>query len=58
MSIPDWLVVSVTLHYLVIGILYARAQGSLLFLGLYFCYAAANVFLILIAMQAARIGRG
>lgn len=51
MSIPDYLVISVTLHYLVIGILYARAQGSALFLGLYFCYAAANVFLILIALK-------
>lgn len=53
MSLPDWLVVSVMLHYIVIGILYA--PQSYLLLGLYWCYAAANIFLILMAQ---RIGRG
>ncbi len=53
MSIADWLVVSVTAHYLLIGILYAREQGPLLF-GLYAFYACANVCLILIAQALRR----
>ena len=55
MSFADWLVVSVLLHYVVIGGLYAHQQHSALFLGLYWSYALANVFLILIAMQAAKV---
>lgn len=42
-------------HYVVIGGLYFHEQRSLLLLGLYWCYAGANVFLILIAQQAAKL---
>lgn len=49
MSLADWLVVSVTVHYVLIGVLYASQQGQPLLLGLYGSYALANVFLILIA---------
>lgn len=52
MSLADWLVVSVMLHYIAIGVLYYVQQGQLLLLGLYGCYAAANVFLILLAQKA------
>jgi len=54
LSLADWLVVSVMAHYIVIGILYASQQNQPLLLGLYGCYAAANVFLILIAQAVAR----
>jgi hypothetical protein len=57
MTLADWLVVSVMAHYVLIGWLYYQAQGSLLLLGLYWCYAGANVFLILLA-QKERSGRG
>ena len=50
LSLADWLVVSVLIHYVIIGVLYWQQQGSVLFLGLYLCYACANVFLIAIAM--------
>jgi hypothetical protein len=50
-SLADWLVVSVTIHYVLIGILYAIQQGQPLLLGLYGMYAGANVFLILIAQK-------
>lgn len=56
MSLADWLVVSVTLHYLVIGALYAWQQGQPLLFGLYACYSCANVFLILLAQKVS--GRG
>lgn len=52
MSLADWLVVSVTAHYVVIGALYAWQQGQPLLFGLYGCYAAANCFLILLAQRA------
>jgi hypothetical protein len=54
MSIADWLVASVTAHYLVIGILYAVQQRQPLLFGLYAAYATANVFLILLSMKLAR----
>ena len=54
MSLADWLVVSVTFHYVLIGALYAVQQGQPLMLGLYGCYAAANGFLILIAQAMRR----
>ena len=50
LSLADWLVVSVLIHYVIIGVLYWQQQGSVLCLGLYLCYACANVFLIAIAM--------
>lgn len=49
MSLADYLVVSVMVHYVVIGVLYAYQQSQPLFLGLYGAYAVANVFLILLA---------
>lgn len=58
MSLADWLVVSVMVHYGVIGWLYYAQSGSPLFLGLYWCYSGANVFLILLAQQAARKALG
>lgn len=42
------------LHYIAIGILYAVQQGQILLLGLYGCYAAVNVFLILLAQRVGR----
>ena len=54
MSLADWLVVSVTFHYVLIGILYAVQQGQPLMLGLYGSYALANCFLILIAQALRR----
>jgi hypothetical protein len=54
MTLADWLVVSVTAHYVVIGWLYAVQNGQPLFLGLYGMYAGANVFLILIAQALAK----
>jgi hypothetical protein len=57
MSLADWLVVSVMGHYVLIGWLYFQDQRSALLLGLYWSYAAANVFLILLA-QKERSGRG
>lgn len=54
MSAADWLVASVMCHYVVIGWLYMRAQNEPLFLGLYWCYAGANIFLILLAQKMAR----
>jgi hypothetical protein len=54
MSLADWLVVSVTVHYVLIGFLYAYQQNQPLLLGLYGCYAGANVFLILMAQKVAR----
>lgn len=56
MSLADWLVVSVTLHYVAIGILYAAQQKQPLLLGLYMAYATANVFLILLAQSVSRRG--
>jgi hypothetical protein len=53
-TLADWLVVSVTLHYVAIGVIYAREQHSWLFLGLYWSYALANVFLICIAQTLAK----
>ena len=54
MSLADWLVVSVMVHYVIIGILYAWQQSQPLLLGLYGSYAVANVFLILLAQSARR----
>lgn len=54
MSLADWLVVSVTFHYVLIGVLYWQQQGQPLMLGLYGAYALANVFLILIAQALRR----
>ncbi len=54
MSLADWLVVSVTCHYILIGILYAIQQRQPLLFGLYCCYGAANVFLILLSLKLAR----
>lgn len=53
MSLADWLVVSVALHYVAIGILYAM-QGQPLLLGLYCSYAVANGFLIALAVKLVR----
>jgi hypothetical protein len=55
MTLADWLVVSVTVHYVVIGWLYYVQNGQPLFLGLYGSYALANVFLILISQALARM---
>jgi hypothetical protein len=55
MTLADWLVVSVTVHYVLIGILYAVQQGQPLMLGLYGMYAGANAFLILISQALARM---
>ncbi len=54
MSLADWLVVSVTAHYVLIGILYAIQDKTPLMLGLYGAYALANIFLILIAQAVRR----
>jgi hypothetical protein len=54
LSLADWLVVSVTLHYIVIGVLYYAQQKQPLFLGLYAAYATANLFLIAIAVKASQ----
>ncbi len=54
MSLADWLVVSVMAHYLAIGALYWREQGSWLLFGLYSSYSLANTFLILIAQAVRR----
>jgi len=48
MTWADWIVVSVTLHYLAAGAVY-WLQGQPLMTGLYGFYAGANVFLILLA---------
>ncbi len=54
MSLADWLVVSVMVHYVLIGILLAIQDRTPLMLGLYWSYAAANVFLILIGQALRR----
>jgi len=54
LSLADWLVVSVTFHYVLIGALYWQQQGQPLMLGLYGSYALANVFLILIAQALSK----
>lgn len=54
MSLADWLVASVTVHYVVIGAMYAWQQGQPLLFGLYTAYATANVFLILLAQKVGR----
>ena len=54
MNFADWLVVSVMAHYLAAGLYYWISKGQPLLFGLYFCYASANVFLILMAMKMSR----
>ena len=52
MTLADWIVASVTLHYLGAALVY-WAQGNGDAAGAYVCYAGANVFLIRLAMRAA-----
>jgi hypothetical protein len=56
-SLADWLVVSVMVHYVAIGLLYFHQQGSWMLLGLYTCYSGANAFLIALAVQAAKLSK-
>jgi hypothetical protein len=42
MTLADWLVVSVTAHYVVIGWLYCVQNGQPLFLGLYGSYVGLS----------------
>ena len=58
MSLADWLVVSVTFHYVLIGVLYWQQQGSWLLFGLYSAYGLANCFLIAISVQLAKTAVG